>query len=262
MLEASSSSRNETRTGVRESVYFYTLHKCASSLFGRYVLKNVRGLTHVNFASLIYRGQDVEDLSFEKTGHVYGPIRVTTESPSADFRRLTAILFSRDFVRDKPAVFLVRDPRDIIVSSYYWRIHNPGISRASEIAERQRERREAIQQQTVDEYSLEHAERLLTRLTIMADLQDAAERGVLLKYEDMINNWETFAGGLTRYLDLSPSVLAEVHDRSRPRQSEEQTSHHRSGKTGGFRDKLRSTTIDAINETLAPVLSRFQYEVS
>jgi hypothetical protein len=40
-----------------ESVFFYTFHKCASSLFARFVLPNVRGLRHENYAARIFRGE-------------------------------------------------------------------------------------------------------------------------------------------------------------------------------------------------------------
>ncbi len=40
-----------------ESVYFYTFHKCASSLFSNYVLRNIKGLVHVDYAVQISSGK-------------------------------------------------------------------------------------------------------------------------------------------------------------------------------------------------------------
>src|SRR3954467_281701 len=48
-----------------ESVYFYTLHKCASGLFSDYVLKNARGLRLIDYADQFYNGVP-SDLVFEE----------------------------------------------------------------------------------------------------------------------------------------------------------------------------------------------------
>jgi hypothetical protein len=34
----------------RESIYFLTLHKCASTLFSDFILKNIIGLRHIDYA--------------------------------------------------------------------------------------------------------------------------------------------------------------------------------------------------------------------
>ena len=46
-----------SRSDSRESVYFYTFHKCASTLFSKDFLPNTEGLHHLDYARLIYRGK-------------------------------------------------------------------------------------------------------------------------------------------------------------------------------------------------------------
>jgi len=61
-----------------KSIYFYTLHKCASTLFSDFVLKNVNKLIHVDYASQIFTGkiQIGKQLSFKEKGFIYGPLRI------------------------------------------------------------------------------------------------------------------------------------------------------------------------------------------
>src|SRR3989442_568962 len=78
-------------------------------------------------------------------------------------------------------------------------------------------------------------------------------RRVVLKYEDMIANWEKFSSGLTRYLNFRETVLHQIYERSRPLKEEDLTSHRRSGRPGAYRDKLSASTIETLNITFAPV---------
>jgi hypothetical protein len=254
-------TETEERTAVKESVYFYTMHKCASTLFGRFVLKNVRGLEHVNYASQLYRGGDADDISFSERGFVYGPIRVSANPSRPTYKQLIEPMCRPEFVRDKRATFLVRDPRDIIVSSYYSFGYTHGFSPLEQTATRQHERRQTISDKPIDTYAVESLPHILRTFEVMHALVQACERGVLLKYEDMVADWDSFASGLTQHFDLSRAVLREIYERSRPRQKEDQTSHRRSGKTGGFREKLAPATVETINAALAPVLKRFEYEM-
>ena len=71
-----------------ESVYFYTFHKCASSLFSRYVLRNIEGLRHVDYAYQIYCGKKIREVVFHEKGFVYGPIRLSARPVSTEYRIL------------------------------------------------------------------------------------------------------------------------------------------------------------------------------
>lgn len=103
-----------------ETVYFYTFHKCASTLFNSYILKNIKGLQHVDYASQIYGGKKInKKLNFRDKGFVYGPIRLSADPMSSVYRMLVAPTSGHEFIRDKIAIFVVRDPRDILVSAYY-----------------------------------------------------------------------------------------------------------------------------------------------
>lgn len=90
-----------------ESVFFYTFHKCASSLFGGYILPNVDGLKHVNYARKIYTGEVAaqEQVTFEKFGHIYGPIRISVGKDNPAKKILVVQTTDPHFIKDKKAVF-------------------------------------------------------------------------------------------------------------------------------------------------------------
>jgi hypothetical protein len=165
-----------------------------------------------------------------------------------------------EFIRDKIVIFFVRDPRDILVSSYYSFGYTHGFSPVKEIRERQEIVRSEIQEKTLAEYVLHSAHAVSKHFETLSELKSVCERSVILKYEDMISNWEYFIAQLSKYVGIEESVGQEIFERSRPKQKENTSSHRRSGQPGGFRSKLDKEVIESLNRKLNGVLVRFQYE--
>jgi hypothetical protein len=76
----------------------------------------------------------------------------------------------------------------------------------------------------------------------------------------MINEWQLFVSDLTKYINIKPAVLAQIYEKSRPREKEDKSSHRRSGQVGDFSGKLKTETIITLNGVFAAVLKRFQYD--
>lgn len=257
--------KNFSRTS-SESIFFYTLHKCASTLFSDYILRNLIGLRHVDYALDIYQGRlkpsGAASLNFAPYGRVYGPIRVSSlGAGNAIDQYLARPATSAEFVVDKIALFFVRDPRDILVSGYHSFAHTHGFSPVPEIRRSQEEQRARLLAQSVDEYALESADRQIRHFTTIHELAQVCRRSVILKYEDMIDHFDYFSSQLTQHIDIHPHVLRQIECRSRPRDRERQGSHRRSGRTGGFRHRLQPATIDALNHRLSGILENFNYPV-
>ncbi|ASQ89737.1 hypothetical protein CHL67_01300 [Prosthecochloris sp. GSB1] len=242
-----------------ESVFFYTFHKCASTLFSAHVLKSVRGLRNVDYARRIYAGGHTGTAEFVDKGYVYGPIRLSAIPGSPVYENLVGPASEKDFIENRIAVFLIRDPRDILVSSYYSFGFTHGESGVGEIGLHQRMRRERIAGRTVDDYVLDAAPVVRANFLKLGELNEACRRSVVLRYEDMIFDWELFTRELTKYLDIGPSVLRRIYAKSRPRSKEDRSSHRRSGMPGGFRDTLRGRTVDQLNEILGEALDAHGY---
>lgn len=242
-----------------ESVYFYTLHKCASTLFSGYLLQHVEGLRLLDYAASIYHGEDV-NVVFEDKGYIIGPIRISANPFSEVYKRLVEPASSPEFIHDKTAIFLIRDPRDVLVSSYYSFGYSHGFSPVNQIREAQEALRAQIQQMTMDEYILSFADQTLRHFETIRCLDNVCGRSVVLKYEDMIDDFEYFSVQLTKYLNIKQPILQRLFEDSRPKQRENIFSHRRSGKAGGFRNRLMQPAIDILNAKFGDVLEYFQYE--
>lgn len=249
------------KTSTGDSAYFYTFHKCASSLFSGYVLKNIEGLRHVDYARQIYQGKSAKRLEFKETGHVYGPIRISVDRMSPVYESLVRPVSDEEFVKDKIAIFLVRDPRDILVSAYYSFGYTHGLSRVKEIRARQTTIRKDIQARTVDEYALDSADVIQRNFETVYKLSRVCERSSILRYEAMISDFDEFADQLTRYVNINRNVVRQIYERSRPKNKIDTSSHRRSGKPGGFRNALKEDTVDALNKKFEDTLERFHYPI-
>lgn len=243
-----------------ESVFFFTLHKCASTLFSEFALKRFIGLRHSNPAQQIYRGRRMTT-GFERFGRVFGPIRLSVMSESPEARLFVNVVATEEFIRDRKALFLIRDPRDILVSAYHSFGFTHGYSRNPDLRRLQEERRARIQSMSIDEYAISAAPDMLSAFGAVSRLQDACSRSAVLTYEDMIGDWDRFSAALSGIVAMRAADLEELRRRTRPRSSIDPSSHRRSGATGQFRAALRPETAMKIGETLAPVLVRFGYPV-
>lgn len=242
-----------------ESVYFYTFHKCASSLFGGYVLKNVQGLRHIDYASKIYVGIVTDDVTFKDNGFIYGPLRLSLRHSSPEYTKLVRNVSNPEFVRRRIAVFLIRDPRDILVSKYFSFGFTHDYSRVKEIRKMQQQIRSDIQGKSIDQYCIDEAPRTLVGFDTLRNLSQSSSRSVVLKYEDMIENWTAFSVELTKYIHIENSVLKQLYERSRPMEKENLASHRRDGSVGSFRNKLQEDTIKYLNKIFKDVLEEHQY---
>ncbi len=262
LFKQSQLSKPHIAPGSPRSVYFYTLHKCASSLFSSYVLANADGLVQADYSQDIVDGKIKPGavLTFQDRGFVYGPIRVSTDNEAIDSQMFVKPTTEHDFIRDKIAIFLIRDPRDILVSCFYSFGFSHALSPVEEIRCSQERQREHTRQFTLEEYVSKYAFTQNVYFNKICDLANVCEQSVILKYEDMVDDFEKFVAQLCKYIPLRNSVVQELYKRSRPRAEEDIYAHQRSGRVGGFRDKLSPATVEALNQELQGILTRFNYK--
>lgn len=242
-----------------ESVYFLTFHKCASSLFSGYVLKNIEDLRSVDYSAMIYRNKAVKRLVFRKKGCVYGPIRLSADRRNEVYRRLVEPLMQTQYLHDKKSILLVRDPRDILVSAYYSFGFTHPLSKNKEIRESQLSDREVIQKLSLDEDVLRNAPILRDQFEAAYRLHQSCPQNRLLRYEDLIHNFSHFAEAFTEFCPVRSDVLEKIYRETRPQQKEEADSHRRSGLVGGYKEKLHADTTEQLNLILNDVLVKFSY---
>jgi hypothetical protein len=242
-----------------QSIYFFTLHKCASTLFAKHVLKNLDGLQGVDYAAQLFKSTGPKRFEFRSSGHAYGPLRVSLSEDAVVYRQLVEGCLQPEFLADKKAICHVRDPRDILISHYHSAGWTHTISSDPEIAKEQLTARRAVQVLSVDEYAIQQAPALRSYFERLSGVLAHAQHAVLLRYEDMIARSPAFAQDIQSAMPISDQVLTELFRLSEPLRIEDKTAHKRSGKAEQFKERFTSRTRQVLAEVLGDCLERFGY---
>jgi Sulfotransferase domain len=162
-------------------------------------------------------------------------------------------------------VLMVRDPRDVLVSSYYSVAYShpeplPGSGKRDDFLAA----RETARRSGVDDYALAEGDgvaRILERYKTL--LLDAHSSAYVTRYEEMTVDFDGWLDGLLRACGLTIGddlrrAIRDEHARLTPR-DEDARRHIRKGRAGDFREKLKPQSIDALNARLGPMLEAFGY---
>lgn len=245
-----------------ESVYFYSLHKAGTALF-THVLRQANELKHVDYETMLFDNELSTELTFEKYGHLYGVFRIVDKSSefSELYMKITKQIAKTDFVKDKNVVYLVRDPRDVIISFYY----SMGLSHVSsanpQMENDLQETRNRIRSLSLDEFALRHAPLVKEKLEILYRLSKESKHSIILRYEDLLENFDDFLHKFSKYISIPKERQQELFLASRPRDGEDIKAHKRSGKSRQYLEKLKPETVHELNRILKPVLEKFGYEI-
>lgn len=162
------------------------------------------------------------------------------------------------------AVYLVRDPRDMIVSKYFSEAFShrpPGSTVDDKMIKKFEERRQKLQNMNLDNYVLESGHHTLDAFeNTQAELANVEHR--VWRYEDVVFDKLNWVNQMLDHLDLNvpKQVVERVVERNDVRPDAEQTDAHvRRVTPGDHRNKLQPETIEKLNEIFAPILTRFNY---
>ena len=162
-------------------------------------------------------------------------------------------------------VFMIRDPRDILVSEYYSIAYSHVLpDRKGNKYEHFMKRRSTAQSSSIDDFVVADSERIYEILQRYKDLLiDRYPHAYLTKYEEMISDFNGWLDGLIEHCqlkvstDLLNSLLAK-NVRSLP--TEENVQRHiRKGKAKDYQEKLKPETIRYLDSKFFPMLKVFGY---
>ncbi len=178
------------------------------------------------------------------------------------FRALPLFLRNSATFGRSPKLLLVRDPRDILVSTYFSWTFSHLLPKNPQDREHWLELREQFSVQTIDEFVLQHAEPLKAQMTDYLWMLEHTENHRVIRYEDIIFAKDLLLDAFSERLDIHLSrpqrrKLLAKHD-IRPRQ-ENIHEHVRKVIPGDHREKLTAETIARLNEIFAPVHQAFGY---
>ena len=162
-------------------------------------------------------------------------------------------------------VVMIRDPRDVLVSEYFSYGFKHDAPRVKEKQAEFYQLRDHIKSITIDEYVLENAGRLQKELEKYVNFRKQHPNTLLLRYEDMINDFPSWLDRLIEYCQLNVSKelkqkLIETSAKS-SRKTENLASHRRAVTPGDHVKKLEPKTIEQLNEIFKDVFSELGYEV-
>lgn len=245
------------------SLVFFTLHKCASTLFADHVLPKSLKYEHVDYGKQLFNGAPCKfPLDYSHPNTVYGPIRIYTDLASQQARKVLPPLFHSQNYKNFNAIFFVRDPRDILVSRYFSYRYSHPLGTTQSTQNNILYLRNVCQNLSIDEYALSQSQMLEQNYELLHFFFSHCKTSHLFKYESMIHDFEPFYQKLSDLLDLPSSFKDELYERSRPLEQEDPHQHKRSGKTGGFLEKLNPATIKSLNHIFSRVLENFDYSES
>jgi hypothetical protein len=244
---------------IKKSTLFITFHKTASSLFGHEILCKFKNLQHFDPQKKIY--EDINFLpelyNFEMKGWIYGPIRLSSSQSNPQDKQLFSKI--EYLIPDYKAIFLVRDPRDIIVSAYYSFLNSHSLSSNPNICNEQISNSNSMKSQSIDEYAINVSKTFLECFNYMFFLLEKNKYNIILKYEELILYPNNFIDKLNNFCELDNDAKNIIIHSTRPNETIKLSSHKRSGKIRQFESELKQETQEKLYKTFHGILKKLDY---
>lgn len=243
------------------SVLFFTAHKCASVFIGKTLreLTSEIELTPINpgaYFSSVGKSEEATKLEmalmFRPTGYLYGPFRQP----------------DRFYLVDDPnkykKILVLRDPRDVLTSSYFSFGFSHSVPVLSEKKKDFLAKREKIKQQTIEEYVEGQWRQVFAIYDSYRNILLQQGNDLLfLRYEDMISNFEEWLLKIVHHLNIRPSesALGDIIEQTSFKvDSENKNSHKRRVTPGDYKEKLNIELIENLNKEFKEILNLLEYD--
>lgn len=238
-------------------IYFVTFHKTASSYFGKYILKQVVNLNHQDIALDIFNNKVEESYDLELPNTIYGPVRLSLEGGPV-YKKFVGPLLEQNILKKHQAICFIRDPRDIIVSFFYSEAYSHAISRNDDIKSTQLQSRKYALEIGIDQYAIEKTISLKSKFEIMIDILKNNDNAILLRYEDMVYDYNNFYNKINKFIQLPEESRRIIFENTRPKKKGKQ-DHRRNGEQGSYKNELKPETIEQVNNELKEIIDFFGY---
>ncbi len=157
-------------------------------------------------------------------------------------------------------VFLIRDPRDMLVSHYFSHKFSHPIP-PGELGKRMQQFRASLDAKGIDDYVLERAPMVLQRLKKL-ETNVVDDHCKLYRYEDVVFEKQSWLADMLDFvgLEMGQSECEEIAGFFNTLPEKENPAEHvRKVTPGDHRDKLQPETIKELNHIFVDVLERYQY---
>lgn len=239
-----------------QSILFFTVHRCASQYIKSVFKQLTEGstTTFMDIGSYLWKGGRIYSTSreiYKKHGYIYGPFY------GMDKEELWVPIPN---LNDFKVLLILRDPRDVLTSYYFHHLFEQYINPARQ--EFIKARSEKASRKTIDEWVCEMLPvfkgRYITYLEMFGKKPDV----LLLRYEDMLTNFNNWLVDLVRFTNLKPSekiLNSIVKNANFSVKKEDVKSHKRQVTPGDHKRKLKKETIEIMNSELNEILKELNY---
>lgn len=156
-------------------------------------------------------------------------------------------------------LFLIRDPRDMLVSHYFSMKKSHPIP-AGNVGEKLKQQRQQLESLDIDSYVLEKSSQFLGIFNRYQKIDDG--NLAMFRYEDIVFEKKRWITEILDFLEISLAEdviekIAANHDIFP--QKEDTSSHIRKVSPGDHKEKLKAETIEKLNDKFQFILKKYKY---
>ncbi|MEO8116284.1 MAG: sulfotransferase domain-containing protein [Bacteroidota bacterium] len=238
----------------QKSVIFFTVHKCGSTFTKKTLLtligpENIIPIKLSAYLSPEKKEKYYNDPLFMRKvlkprGFLFGAFK--DMYPFANLEQYKVIL-------------VLRDPRDVVTSSYFSTLYNHPLT-----AEDMIKKRKKYADYSIDEYVLEIAPDIQRKYKAYCDDLLPDKNVLFLKYEEMVGDFSSWLTKIANYLELEnpqKKIATLVEATKFKVKKEDKNSFVRNITPGDHSNKLQPETITKLNELFKNELRQLNYPI-
>lgn len=238
-----------------KSILFFTSQKCASTFLSDLLVRlvsveNMIPIRYSNYFPDVDRASAFKDENFLKRGfkpkgYFYGAFRSYHSIPN---------------INNYKVLLVLRDPRDVVTSSYFSTAFNHPVTRKDTL-----KKREKALKQDIDTFVREQTPFFLEGYREYCKHLVGKENVLFLTYEDMITDFNPWLLKMVKHLNLEvdDSLIGDIlNNTSFTVKKEDKNSFVRNIKAGDHLNKLKPETIQWLNKEFKDVITTLGYQPS
>jgi len=242
-----------------DSCFVFALHKSGSTLLNNMLAEvlEAAGMPQIALSELLFSAGLPEN-------EIINPQDIVLDRGYCyrGFRQYPQYL-NRVNLRDKKKVLLVRDPRDIAISSFFSIAYSHALPESGPVRDEMMARRDNALNINIDEYCISESKYILEEFNGYINHVGPDTR--VYRYEDVIFKKEAWLHDLVKYYEIPVSddliaLVAKKHDLI---PNEERAGHHiRQVVPGNHKKHLSPEAIARLGTIFASLLAQFRYETA
>ena len=245
-----------------EAFFLFGLHKCGSSLLNKIFVDVCKAskIPHISIPEAAFK-QGIPTSIWD--GNESLNEMILDGYCLRGFRHFPDFLLNNQLINQRKKIFLVRDPRDALVSAYFSFAQSHRLPETGQLLVDLQKSRAALKDIDIESYVIANAPKVKDAFNKYHNHLTDDSWLKIYRYEDIIFDKYNWIMDMLRFLNLSleESTIDQIANKHNIVPSTEDTSSHvRKVKPGDHQDKLSSDCITKINEILAEVLERHNYQ--